>query len=63
MPVEPRIPREGVLDPQVTVEAARSTQPRGPHVLNFDRNRGWLRYTFIRRAAEPQIVIENVFWQ
>ncbi|MEU8773595.1 hypothetical protein [Streptomyces sp. NPDC048606] len=26
-------------------------------------HRGRLRYTFVRRAAEPQIVIETVFWQ
>ncbi|MFJ8017382.1 hypothetical protein [Streptomyces sp. NPDC096339] len=53
----------GLDTTKVSIEPARSTQPRGPHILNFDHNRGWLRYTFIHRAAEPQIIIETLFWQ
>ncbi|MFJ7158334.1 hypothetical protein ACIQUQ_25820 [Streptomyces sp. NPDC101118] len=45
------------------VEPARSTAPRGPHVAYFDSNRGWLLFTFLPRVAEPQIVVEEIFWQ
>ncbi|OKI61637.1 hypothetical protein [Streptomyces sp. MJM1172] len=54
---------DGLDTTKISIEPARSTQPRGAHILNFDHNHGWLRYTFIRRAAEPQIIIETVFWQ
>ncbi|MFC0843368.1 hypothetical protein ACFH04_06395 [Streptomyces noboritoensis] len=52
----------GLDTSKVSIEPARSTQPRGPHILYFDRGRGWLRYVFIHRTAEPQIVIERLFW-
>lgn len=49
------------------VEPARSTVPvpvpRGPHIAYFDSNRGWIRFTFLARVAEPQIVVEELFWQ
>ncbi|MFB0627902.1 hypothetical protein [Streptomyces sp. AB3(2024)] len=45
------------------VEPARSTVPRGPHIAYFDSNRGWIRFTFLPRVAEPQIVVEEIFWQ
>ncbi|MFG2298880.1 hypothetical protein [Streptomyces sp. NPDC048603] len=45
------------------VEPARSTAPRGPHISYFDSNRGWLRFVFLPRVAEPQIVVEEIFWQ
>ncbi|MFJ3878542.1 hypothetical protein ACIPW5_13895 [Streptomyces sp. NPDC090077] len=45
------------------VEPARSTVPRGPHIAYFDSNRGWVRFTFLPRVAEPQIVVEELFWQ
>ncbi|MFD7628552.1 hypothetical protein ACFV7Q_21355 [Streptomyces sp. NPDC059851] len=48
---------------KVNIEPVRSTQPRGAHLLYFDRGRGWLRYVFTPRVAEPQIVIETLFWQ
>ncbi|WP_371678053.1 hypothetical protein [Streptomyces sp. NBC_01276] len=41
----------------------RSTVPRGPHIAYFDSNRGWIRFTFLPRVAEPQIVVEEIFWQ
>ncbi|MFE9221158.1 hypothetical protein ACFYN3_33110 [Streptomyces lavendulae] len=45
------------------MEPARSTVPRGPHIAYFDSNRGWIRFTFLPRVAEPQIVVEEIFWQ
>ncbi|MCX5195790.1 hypothetical protein OOK31_18140 [Streptomyces sp. NBC_00249] len=48
---------------KVSIEPARSTDPRGAHILYFDHGHGWLRYTFTRRTADPQIVIERIFWQ
>ncbi|MFI8940996.1 hypothetical protein [Streptomyces syringium] len=47
----------------VPVEPARSTRYRGPHILTFDSGRGWARFVFVRRTADPQIVIEELFWQ
>ncbi|OEJ23153.1 hypothetical protein AR457_00025 [Streptomyces agglomeratus] len=48
---------------QVSIEPVRSTEPRGAHILYFDHGHGWLRYTFVHRTAEPQIIIESLFWQ
>jgi len=45
------------------VEPVRSTDPKGPHVLFFDNHRGWLVYTFIGRTEDPQIIVEEIFWQ
>ncbi|MFD4262680.1 hypothetical protein ACFWR9_34955 [Streptomyces sp. NPDC058534] len=45
------------------VEPGRSTVPDGANVCYFDRGRGWLRYVFVRRSADPQITVEEVFWQ
>lgn len=47
----------------VTVEPARSSRPKGPHIAYFDHGRGWLRYVFVRRAADPQIIVQECFWQ
>ncbi|MFD4144432.1 hypothetical protein [Streptomyces sp. NPDC058572] len=44
-------------------EPGRSTVPDGPHIAYFDHGRGWLRYVFVRRAADPQIIVEEIFWQ
>ncbi|WUH57925.1 hypothetical protein OG432_23830 [Streptomyces sp. NBC_00442] len=41
----------------------RSTVPNGLHVCYFDHGRGWIHYTFVRRTADPQIIVEEVFWQ
>ncbi|WP_234334414.1 hypothetical protein [Streptomyces sp. NRRL B-1347] len=35
----------------------------GPRVLYFDNYRGWLRYVFMHRVDDPQIVVEEIFWQ
>ncbi|MGW1768836.1 hypothetical protein ACWCQL_32940 [Streptomyces sp. NPDC002073] len=48
---------------KVSIEPARSTAPRGAHILYFDRGHGWLRYTFVHRTTDPQIAIEQLFWQ
>ncbi|WP_266994787.1 hypothetical protein [Streptomyces sp. NBC_00354] len=45
------------------LEPARSSRPKGPHILSFDRGRGWLRFTFVPRVEDPQIVVEEIFWQ
>ncbi|MGI5338436.1 hypothetical protein ACQEVS_14040 [Streptomyces sp. CA-181903] len=45
------------------VEPARSSDPKGPRVLYFDSGHGWLKYTFVRRTDDPQLVVEEVFWQ
>lgn len=45
------------------VEPVRSTDPKGPHVLHFDNHRGWLICTFIPRTEDPQIIVEEIFWQ
>ncbi|MEV7420045.1 hypothetical protein [Streptomyces sp. NPDC089919] len=45
------------------MEPVRSTAPRGPHLAYFDNHRGWVLFTFLPRVAEPQIVVEEIFWQ
>jgi hypothetical protein len=47
----------------MSVEPAQSTRPSGEHVLYFDHGRGWLRYHFVPRTTDPQIVIDECFWQ
>ncbi|MBH1938374.1 hypothetical protein I5Q34_29650 [Streptomyces sp. AV19] len=49
--------------PDIPVEPERSTRFRGPHIFYFDSGRGWARFTFVRRSEDPQIVIEELFWQ
>jgi len=45
------------------VEPVRSSAPKGPRILYFDNHMGWLVYTFVRRSADPQILVVEVFWQ
>ncbi|MFF5473229.1 hypothetical protein [Streptomyces achromogenes] len=40
----------------------RSSDPKGRHICFFDDGNGWLRYVFVRRMEEPQIVVEELFW-
>lgn len=47
----------------MNVEPVQSTRPAGAHVLYFDYGRGWLRYHFTRRVADPQIIVDECFWQ
>jgi len=47
----------------MSVMPGRSTEPKGRHLCFFDRGNGWLKYTFVRRTEDPQIMVEEVFWQ
>ncbi|MGW3570814.1 hypothetical protein ACWDSL_44275 [Streptomyces sp. NPDC000941] len=47
----------------MSVEPVQSTRPSGEHVLYFDHGRGWLRYHFAPRTTDPQIVIDECYWQ
>ncbi|MEU1690902.1 hypothetical protein [Streptomyces hirsutus] len=42
---------------------ARSDLPKGSCIFHFDHGHGWLRYTFVPRTEDPQIIVEEVFWQ
>lgn len=46
----------------ITVRPLASTNPGGPHIADIAGGRGWLIYTFIRRHAEPQIIVTEAFW-
>ncbi|MEU9570255.1 hypothetical protein AB0D62_10240 [Streptomyces massasporeus] len=45
------------------VRPLESSRPKGPRILHFDNGHGWMTYTFIPRVEDPQIVVEEVFWQ
>ncbi|GAB3173661.1 hypothetical protein [Streptomyces incanus] len=45
------------------VQPVRSDLPKGSRVFLFDHGHGWLHYTFVRRTEDPQIIVEEVFWQ
>lgn len=45
------------------VEPVQSSEPKGAHVILFDSGHGWMIYTFIPRFADPQLIVEEVFWQ
>ncbi|MEW2117414.1 hypothetical protein AB0945_19925 [Streptomyces sp. NPDC005474] len=47
----------------MSVRPVRSTDPKGRHVCFFDNGYGWLKYSFVHRTEDPQVVIEEVFWQ
>lgn len=51
------------LPTSMYVEPVRSTDPKGPHILHFDHHRGWMIYTFVPRTEDPQIIVEEIFWQ
>ncbi|MDT9698732.1 hypothetical protein [Streptomyces sp. P17] len=40
----------------------RSSEPKGARGLFFDLGNGWLKYTFVPRVEDPQIIVEQVFW-
>ncbi|KUL24444.1 hypothetical protein [Streptomyces regalis] len=40
-----------------------SSEPKGARALFFDNGNGWLKYSFVRRTEDPQIVVEEIFWQ
>ncbi|WP_406476162.1 hypothetical protein [Streptomyces sp. NBC_01615] len=54
---------DGDLPETMYVESVRSSDSKGPRILYFDNHKGWLAYTFVRRSADPQIVVVEVFWQ
>lgn len=39
-----------------------STSPDGPHIVNLACGRGWPIHTFMRRHADPQIIVTEAFW-
>jgi hypothetical protein len=45
------------------VEPVLSSDPHGARVFLFDSGHGWMIYTFVRRVEDPQIIVEEVFWQ
>ncbi|MFI1048509.1 hypothetical protein ACH4U3_22370 [Streptomyces griseoruber] len=45
------------------VEPARFSRPKRPRVCYFDQGNGWLTHTFVPRAEDPQITVEQGFWQ
>lgn len=47
----------------VHVEPIRSSDAKGPRIVYFDDHHGWLIYTFVRRSADPQILVVEAFWQ
>lgn len=47
----------------MSVGSARSSVPKGPRFLYFDNGHGWMRYTFVQRVEDLQIVVEEIFWQ
>ncbi|WP_203622439.1 hypothetical protein [Streptomyces sp. SID8499] len=47
----------------MSVGPARSSVPKGPRILYFDNGHGWMRYIFVQRVEDPQIVVEEIFWQ
>ena len=47
----------------IKVRPVESSKPKGARILLFDGGHGWMTYTFIRRAEDPQIVVEEVFWR
>jgi hypothetical protein len=45
------------------VRPVQSTEPKGARIFLFDGGHGWMIYTFIRRVEDPQIILEELFWQ
>ncbi|MCX3063892.1 hypothetical protein [Streptomyces beihaiensis] len=57
------IETDACLPDGTQVMPVRSGDPKGPHLLLFDDEHGWLKYTFVPRIADPQIIVEELFWQ
>ncbi|MFD4763517.1 hypothetical protein ACFWOJ_33130 [Streptomyces sp. NPDC058439] len=47
----------------VRVQPVRSSDPKGARILFYDNGHGWMIYTFVRRAEDPQVIVEEIFWQ
>ncbi|MEU5812031.1 hypothetical protein [Streptomyces sp. NPDC047718] len=56
------IDADACLPHWITVRPLASTRPGGSHIADLAGGRGWLVFTFIRRHAEPQITVTDVFW-
>ncbi|MDF3142893.1 MULTISPECIES: hypothetical protein [unclassified Streptomyces] len=57
------IETDAELPDGMKVRPDRSTDPKGRHILFFDEGIGWLKYVFVPRTEDPQIVVEEIFWQ
>jgi hypothetical protein len=57
------IETDGCLPDGMWVMPIRSSEPKGARGLFFDDGNGWLKYTFAPRVEDPQIIVEQVFWQ
>ncbi|MFI1947074.1 hypothetical protein ACH46F_24915 [Streptomyces virginiae] len=47
----------------MSVRPVESSWPKGARIFLFDGGNGWMIYSFIRHAEDPQIIVEEVFWQ
>lgn len=56
------IETDASLPEGMKVRPILSTEPKGAHALFFDNGSGWLKYSFVRRTEDPQIVAEEIFW-
>ena len=56
------IETDACLPDGTQVMPIRSSEPKGPRALFFDNDNGWLKYTFVHRTEDPQIVVEELFW-
>ncbi|WP_416976235.1 hypothetical protein [Streptomyces sp. T028] len=56
------IETDACLPDGTQVMPVRSSDPKGAHLLLFDDEHGWLKFTFVPRIADPQIIVEELFW-
>ncbi|MFJ8489856.1 hypothetical protein ACIRBZ_16015 [Streptomyces sp. NPDC094038] len=56
------IETDACLPDGVQVIPVRSSEPKGARLLLFDDEQGWLKYAFVPRIADPQIIVEELFW-
>ncbi|MGW2701198.1 hypothetical protein [Streptomyces sp. NPDC001340] len=56
------IETDACLPDGMQVMPVRSSEPKGARALFFDNENGWLKYTFVPRTEDPQIVVEQLFW-
>jgi hypothetical protein len=57
------IETDACLPDGMWVMPIRSSEPKGARALFFDNGYGWMKYTFVPRIEDPQIIVEEVFWQ
>ncbi|MEU1161864.1 hypothetical protein ABZ372_14410 [Streptomyces sp. NPDC005921] len=56
------IETDACLPDGTQIMPVRSSDPKGARLLLFDDEHGWLKYTFVPRIADPQIIVEEFFW-